>query len=448
MDVYMQNLQKQLSRTQKVLEISQHLTSTMSIDKLLKQIVEAAVEVTESASAGLLLLAADGAELRFVIASDSAGQITDIPVPIEGSIAGYAFRSGEPLIVPDVRADPRYYAQVEKEVGLPVESLLAVPLQFKSNPIGVLEVQNKGQGEVYNQLDVDILAALAVHATVAIENARLYDEVLEHRNQLEDLVAQRTIELQQAVSEAHALNEQLSQEVAQREILIRDLKGFSHMVAHDLKTPLNAILGYTRLMLDVLEDEPNEQLLIYLKPIQQTSYHMDRIINELLTLAQVRQQQITPHPLNMAQVLDVLTERLALLIQEYQAEITLPQRWPMSVGYSPWVTEVWANYLSNAIKYGGTPPLIACGADIIPPTDNGTAMARFWVQDNGPGIPREKQTQLFTAFTQLDTHRATGHGLGLSIVKQIVEKLGGTVGVESEPGAGSRFYFTLPLAQG
>jgi signal transduction histidine kinase len=105
---------------------------------------------------------------------------------------------------------------------------------------------------------------------------------------------------------------------------------------------------------------------------------------------------------------------------------------------------VWVNYISNAVKYGGTPPAaprVELGGEVQP-----DGMARFWVRDNGSGLTQEQQTRLFTPFTQLNQVRARGHGLGLSIVRRIVEKLGGQVGVESSgvPGEGSLFYFTLP----
>jgi signal transduction histidine kinase len=128
------------------------------------------------------------------------------------------------------------------------------------------------------------------------------------------------------------------------------------------------------------------------------------------------------------------------LIDEHQAEIILPESWPQAVGYSPWIEEVWANYLSNGIKYGGEPPRLELGA-----TKQADGFVRFWVHDQGPGISVEDQTRLFTPFTQLEQVRATGHGLGLSIVRRIVEKLGGEVGMESEVGKGSTFHFTLPV---
>jgi signal transduction histidine kinase len=105
------------------------------------------------------------------------------------------------------------------------------------------------------------------------------------------------------------------------------------------------------------------------------------------------------------------------------------------------VEEVWANYISNAIKYGGKPPRIELGAG---PQPNGTV--RFWVRDNGHGLSIEDQRRLFGEFSRLSEGQVEGHGLGLSIVRRIVTKLGGEVGVESQIGQGSMFYFTLPAA--
>jgi two-component system sensor histidine kinase/response regulator len=114
-------------------------------------------------------------------------------------------------------------------------------------------------------------------------------------------------------------------------------------------------------------------------------------------------------------------------------------KWPVALGYAPWVEEVWINYLSNAFRYGGRPPRLELGAEAQP-----DGRVRFWVRDNGAGLTPEDQARLFTPFTRLDQVQVKGHGLGLSIVRRIVEKLGGQVGVESQIGQGSTFSFTLP----
>ena len=111
------------------------------------------------------------------------------------------------------------------------------------------------------------------------------------------------------------------------------------------------------------------------------------------------------------------------------------------LGYAPWVEEIWVNYLSNGLKYGGSPPYLELGAALQP-----DGFVKFWVTDNGNGIPLEDQARLFAEFVRLEVARVEGHGLGLSIVRRITDKLGGTVGMDSQLGEGSTFYFTLPAS--
>jgi two-component system sensor histidine kinase/response regulator len=182
----------------------------------------------------------------------------------------------------------------------------------------------------------------------------------------------------------------------------------------------------------------------------QTSRKMNNIINELLLLANVRQvEEVARTSLDMASIVAEAQKRLGDLIEEHQAEIIVPQTWPLVKSYGPWVEEVWVNYISNAIKYGGQPPRVELAAS--PPLTSPSRAegideghVRFEVRDNGPGLTPDEQARLFTPFTRLDQARAKGHGLGLSIVRRIVEKLGGQVGVDSQIGQGSVFTFTLP----
>jgi signal transduction histidine kinase len=132
--------------------------------------------------------------------------------------------------------------------------------------------------------------------------------------------------------------------------------------------------------------------------------------------------------------------RLSYLIESSEAQISQLENWPPCRGYAPWIEEIWANYISNAIKYGGHPPLIELGAT---PLDH--QRVKFWVQDNGEGIPLEDADRLFNPHVRLDNIRATGSGLGLSIVRRIASRLEGEVGYEAVENGGSRFYFILPV---
>lgn len=228
----------------------------------------------------------------------------------------------------------------------------------------------------------------------------------------------------------------------EREQLIAELDAFAHTVAHDLKNPLSIIQGYACLLNGEFNSMFSSLANDYLNQIEQGIYKMARLIDELLLFASVRRMENFPLiALNMEPIVAEALKRLEWLIQEYGAEITLPESWPIAIGYPAWIEEVWANYLSNALKYGGNPPVIELGATVQP--DDTIC---FWVRDNGNGISPNDLPRLFKQFTRLNDSHADGHGLGLSIVSRIIEKLGGTVDCDSVPGIGSTFSFTLPAA--
>lgn len=227
----------------------------------------------------------------------------------------------------------------------------------------------------------------------------------------------------------------------ERERLIEELNAFAHTVAHDLKNPLFVLTGTAQILEADYQTMPPETLQQSLQAIVRVGRKMNNIVDELLLLAGVRRQEIVGQPLDMGGIVSEAQQRLSHLIAAAQAEITLPAAWPAAWGYAPWVEEVWVNYLSNGLKYGGQPPRLEIGA-----TEAENNQVCFWVRDNGPGLTPEEQARLFTPFTRLGQVQTQGHGLGLSIARRIVEKLGGQVSIESKgiPGQGSVFRFTLP----
>jgi signal transduction histidine kinase len=227
----------------------------------------------------------------------------------------------------------------------------------------------------------------------------------------------------------------------QNEVLVarnEELDAYAHTVAHDLKNPLAIIIGNSDMVNQVAALTPKERQKS-LKQIKTTALEMNDIIDSLLMLAEVRKSEAPMEPVNMAELIHHVRGRLDYLLREHDGRLVYPKSWPAALGYAPWIAEVWANYISNAIKYGGPSPQVELGATL-----QADGMIRFWTRDHGLGIVPQAQARLFTPFTQLRTAGMRGHGLGLSIVLRIVEKLGGQVGVESQPGQGSLFYFTLP----
>ncbi len=235
-------------------------------------------------------------------------------------------------------------------------------------------------------------------------------------------------------------HKQIEQE---RERLIADLNAYAHSVAHDLKNPVGVIIGFADMLERDLDTFSLKEIGDLAQAITRSGQKLIDIIDDLLLFAQVQSAEVETGPLDMAMVVAEALFRLSHMKAEYHADISLPDSWPVAFGYGQWVEEVWVNYLSNALKYGGRPPQVQIGSDRQP-----DGSVRFWVRDNGDGISPDACAQLFAPFARFAPTRAAGHGLGLSIAQRVVEKMGGQVGVESEgkPGLGSLFFFTLPAA--
>ncbi|MCC5846219.1 MAG: hybrid sensor histidine kinase/response regulator [Verrucomicrobia bacterium] len=221
------------------------------------------------------------------------------------------------------------------------------------------------------------------------------------------------------------------------------LDAYAHTVAHDLKNPLNLITNFGRL---ILEDPGlSDQSVEDLEHVLQSADKMNHIIQDLLLLAQVRKEAaVQTVGLNMKETLRSALNRLKCDLDQHGAVLTVPEVWPNVKGQTAWIEAVWVNYISNALKYGGRPPMI----DVLCKPDDVPGFFRFGVKDNGGGIPAEEQGRVFDEFSRIGQHPVEGHGVGLSIVRRILKRLEGRVGVENNAdGPGCTFYFTLPEAE-
>lgn len=226
-----------------------------------------------------------------------------------------------------------------------------------------------------------------------------------------------------------------------------ELDAFAHTVAHDLKTPMGVIAGFSELLQESYAAMHLEQLHTALRTMAQSAHKATDIIESLLLMASARRQDIILVPLSMPEILREVLHRLGNIIQESVASIQMIDvvAWPQALGYPAWVEAIWVNYLSNAMKYSEFPPEILLGAEKQP-----DGRIRFYVHDNGPGLTPDQQKRLFAPFERLNKSDKSGHGLGLSIVSRLAERMNGEVGVHSQPGQGSTFYFILqpaPIAQ-
>ncbi|GIK28472.1 MAG: PAS domain S-box protein [Chloroflexi bacterium] len=244
----------------------------------------------------------------------------------------------------------------------------------------------------------------------------------------------------QDITDRKRAEEMMRNQAEQLRLRNEELDAFAHTVAHNLKNPIAGMMGTASLALNYYDRMTDAERRDNLEAIIEGAYKARDIIDSILLLAGVnRRSTVEIGPLEMREVIESVCDRLQPMIHEMNATITVPDTLPAAVGYAPWVEEVWANYLSNALKYGGVPPVVEFGAD-----EPNEGQVRYWITDNGPGLTDEERAQVFTPFIRLNQVKVEGHGLGLSVVHRIVQRLGGTVGVDSLDGHGSRFWFTLP----
>ena len=399
-----ESLKRRASQVQTSTEVAQEIAATPNLDVLFREVVNLVQERFGYYHAHVYTL--EDSDLVMQEGTGEAGRKIKesghkIPLTAKKSLVAGTSRSGKPVLVADVSQDPSW---LPNPLLPETKSELAVPIMLGDQVLGVLDVQNNTVGAL-DEEDQIMLMGLCGQIAVAINNHRL------------DAKRREAEEAQQK--------------------LVEELDAFAHTVGHNLRDTLALIIGYA----DLLKEQARlpEELQEFLNAIARNGRKMSTVIEELELLAGIRTAKIELKPLNMARIIAEVTQRLAYLIEEYQAEITVSEYWPVAMGHTPWVEEVWANYISNALKYGGRPPKIQLGA-----TERSDGMIRFWVRDNGPGLTSEERAHLFTEFTRLTQSRAGGYGLGLSIVRRIITKFGGEIGCESEVGEGSVFYFTLP----
>lgn len=430
-------LEREIAERERVESRLRHYVETLRILHELDQSILAARSPESIAAAAVgrirnlaacervAVIAIDYDHDRLDILAADAGGDTALRMDVEAYreiLKTPALLAGHPHGIEDLTllGRPTPLQQALIEVG--IRSFVILPLYVRGELLGTLHLESRHPG-AFSEASVTMAAEAAALLALAMQQARLYEmaqQELVERKQAEAALRERTEELETRNAE---------------------LDAFAHTVAHDLKSPLTGLIGFTDLLRTRYADLSESTMRQAVEMISASGEKMASIVDELLLLASVRRLEEVPlTPLNMADIIHAACQRLTHLVHATQAEIIVAPDWPVALGYAPWIEEVWMNYLSNALKYGGTPPRVELGAMVY---DHETC--RFWVRDNGNGLTDEQQAHLFSTYTRLEPTRADGHGLGLSIVQRIITRLGGEVGVESELGKGSLFYFTLPM---
>jgi signal transduction histidine kinase len=341
------------------------------------------------------------------------------------SFWGRVIREGKTQLVNDPASDPD--ATGTPEGHPPIDCFLGVPLKQRDETTGVIALANREGG--FRSEDIKDLEALGVAFMEALSRKRAEDEVRLHRERLEELVGDRTAELQRALAEVERSNAELQQ--------------FAYVASHDLQEPLRMIASYVQLLQERYRDRLDDDADEFIRYAVDGADRMQTLINDLLALSRVAtsKKKITPTDANSA--LGVARANLGLLIEENNAVVTSEELPTVSADEAQLV-QLFQNLIANSIKFRREePPRVHLWA-----RQRGAEWV-FSVQDNGIGFDPEHAERIFIIFQRLNPRSEYGGtGIGLAISKSIVERHGGRIWAESVPGEGSTFHFTVPLIQG
>jgi len=398
-------------RLELLLEVCRNLSANLDLEQLLGAIIESASSLVGCESSSILVYDKESQSLRFAAAPFYILEtMHTMSVPVETSVAGKVYTSGQPLAINQADDDERIYRAVDRELNFQTRSLLAVPLIFKGKTIGVLEAVNKVQGARFTEEDVLILQTLAAQAAIAFENHRLLEE--------SQRAYQQVIELDRMKSD------------------------FIAIASHELRTPLGVILGHATFLQEVASPEQAQDLEIILK----SSLRLKEIIEEFSNvdhfehgLSRLRRGKVA-----LSQVIqEVVNSFHEMSIQNNITLATELPKTPLAVeGDAAKIAMALREVVKNALTFTNPGGQVRVKLEHIP------NFARISVIDNGIGIPANEQAKIFQRFYQIEKHltrRHGGMGLGLSIARDMVEMHGGRITVDSIEGKGSRFVLLLPV---
>lgn len=429
-------------RSQKVwalLEAYSDLTSTLDPQEVLSRVSRLAVKALPSAKfGGFFLYEPETDSLHMVHAIGFRDISPDLTLPRGSGIAGRVFDEGKAVHLPDPEAVATTASGLPREQravwdtlcgGEEPQAALGVPLMARNRCIGVLVLITTDPQKRFTEYDAKLLEAFADHAAAAIDNAYLYEALVRKSSELEEVNRR----LHGALEELKVLDEMKTNLLSN--------------VSHELRTPLIAIMGYTDLMLKErlgpITAEQRNRLEISLRNAQRLSKRIEDLLN--FSRSEMGEMVLDLSQFDLSELLEEAVESVRNQAEErgVALSVDLPDDDLTIKGDRDKILQVFTNLLDNAVKFNKKGGSVEVHAKPI-----GKGLARVNISDTGIGIPEDAQERIFDRFYQVDASTARpygGTGIGLALVRSIVNMHGGRVRVRSKPGEGATFTVSLPV---
>lgn len=351
------------------------------------------------------------------------------------------------------RPEPEFAAL--KRAG--ITAAVAIPLFANSRKLGVLCFASWSRAAI-SCGESDLVATIGQYLATALDRENASRQLQNAKRQLSD--------------HARLLEQRVQERTSQLQESISELETFTYTLAHDLKAPIRGMTGYCGILLEEFVDELSPKANLILNKLARTSARMETLVKDLLAFSRVSQQRVV---LSRVEVEPIIEDLLALRPAEVRQSLAVVKPLPAVLAHKELLQQVLSNLIDNATKFvePQSTPKITIRGEVIPesspntrsgpllfnsdamtgsdnvagPVQPGTKHIRVWVIDQGIGIPRDVHQKIFGIFERgVSSHLYEGTGMGLAIVARAMQRMGGTCGVESEVGKGSRFWIVLPAA--
>ena len=408
-----------------LLELGERLISELDLEKVLELLAEAACRVIKAETLVVPIIDSDRQTFTYRAANGKhAAMILGQTFPIHEGACGWVIQHQRPLLFGE-GGSYELATDIRWQPGM--ASSLLVPFICRGVIAGGLSAMGKQGGGAFNQHDLTVLTLFANQASIAFDNARLFQNLSEEKS----MVSQLNAELEQRVA----------QRTAQLEASNKELEEFSYSMSHDMRTPLRALDGFSKILLDEYSDGLDDEGRRMLRVLRENSQRVGRLLDDILHYLSLERREMDPGPVDIARLASEIFAELQSKVTSSRMRLeigTLPPAW----GDSSMLRETLQNLLSNAIKFSPADKDVVIGIGGVAAEHENI----YSVSDRGVGFDMRFANKLFRVFERVHpTGQYEGSGIGLAIVKRIITRHGGRVWAESKVNEGTTIYFSLPV---